>query len=147
MADNTTLTTMTGGDVIATDDIGGVKHQRVKVGHGVDGAYADATPAAPLPVSGPVTLTGGSAVGSAKATVTTAGTRVQLAANAALGVTVRAKSSNTGLIYIGGSTVAAATGFDLMPGEAVSFDVANTNAVYADAATSGDGVSYVWVIA
>lgn len=30
MADNTTLNTMSGGDVIATDDIGGVKYQIVK---------------------------------------------------------------------------------------------------------------------
>jgi hypothetical protein len=30
MADNTTLNTGSGGDVIATDDIAGVKYQRVK---------------------------------------------------------------------------------------------------------------------
>ena len=37
MADNTTLNTGTGGDVIASDDIGGVKYQRVKLIHGADG--------------------------------------------------------------------------------------------------------------
>lgn len=41
MADNTTLNTGTGGDVIAADDVGGIKHQRVKIGHGVDGAATD----------------------------------------------------------------------------------------------------------
>ena len=37
MADNTTLNTGSGGDTIATDDIGGVKFQRVKVIIGADG--------------------------------------------------------------------------------------------------------------
>ena len=34
MADNTTLNTGTGGDVINTDDIGGVKTQVIKPGYG-----------------------------------------------------------------------------------------------------------------
>lgn len=37
MADNTTLNAGTGGDVVASDDIGGVKFQRVKVVLGADG--------------------------------------------------------------------------------------------------------------
>ena len=37
MADNTILNTGTGGDTIATDDIGGIKYQRVKIVHGQDG--------------------------------------------------------------------------------------------------------------
>lgn len=44
MADNTTLNSGTGGDVIASDDIGGVKHQRVKLSVGADGAASDAVP-------------------------------------------------------------------------------------------------------
>ena len=42
MADNTTLNAGTGGDVIASDDIAGVKYQRVKLSVGADGAAADA---------------------------------------------------------------------------------------------------------
>jgi hypothetical protein len=42
MADNTELNPGTGGDVIASDDIGGVKHQRVKVSLGADGTAVDA---------------------------------------------------------------------------------------------------------
>lgn len=42
MADNTTLNAGSGGDVIASDDIGGVKHQRVKVSLGADGSATDA---------------------------------------------------------------------------------------------------------
>lgn len=41
MADNTTLNVGTGGDVIASDDIGGVKFQRVKPALGADGAAVD----------------------------------------------------------------------------------------------------------
>ena len=40
MADNTTLNAGTGGDVIASDDIGGVKFQRIKLIHGADGVNA-----------------------------------------------------------------------------------------------------------
>ena len=41
MADNTTLNPGTLGDVIASDDIAGVKHQRVKVEFGGDGSASD----------------------------------------------------------------------------------------------------------
>ena len=51
MADNTTLNAGTGGDVIATDDIGGVKYQRVKVTYGADGSATDASTTNPLPVT------------------------------------------------------------------------------------------------
>jgi hypothetical protein len=51
MADNTQINVGSGGDIIATDDLGsGIKVQRQKVGFGVDGSYADVTPANPLPV-------------------------------------------------------------------------------------------------
>lgn len=51
MADNTTLNAGVGGDTIATDDIGGVKFQRIKLIHGADGTNAgDVSAANPLPV-------------------------------------------------------------------------------------------------
>ena len=58
MADNTTLNTGTGGDVIATDDVttlngaasSAVKVQRVKVGFGDDATYRDTSTAFPLPI-------------------------------------------------------------------------------------------------
>ena len=50
MSDNTTLDVMSGGDTIATDDIGGVKYQRMKVAFGVDGAAVDASSTNPLPM-------------------------------------------------------------------------------------------------
>ena len=50
MADNTLLNAGTGGDTIATDDIGGVKYQRVKVTFGPDGVASDVALTNPLPV-------------------------------------------------------------------------------------------------
>ena len=57
MADNVQLNQAAGsaGDVIAADDIGGTKHQRVKVQHGADGSATDASAANPLPVNLPGT--------------------------------------------------------------------------------------------
>jgi hypothetical protein len=50
MADNTTLNTGSGGDVIASDDISGVKYQRIKLIHGADGTNdGDVSRSNPLP--------------------------------------------------------------------------------------------------
>ena len=52
MADNTTLPTGVGGDVIATDDIAGVKYQIVKIGHSLaDAAPVHTSATNPLPAS------------------------------------------------------------------------------------------------
>jgi hypothetical protein len=51
VADNTILNAGSGGDTIATDDIGGVKHQRVKVEFGADGSATDVSTSNPLPVN------------------------------------------------------------------------------------------------
>src|SRR5690242_2566710 len=47
MADNTV---QNGTDTIATDDIGGIKWQRVKVCSGADGSATDVSVTAPMPV-------------------------------------------------------------------------------------------------
>lgn len=48
MADNVAVTAGS-GTTIATDDVGGVQHQRVKVEFGADGSATDVSAAAPLP--------------------------------------------------------------------------------------------------
>lgn len=61
MADNTTLNTGSGGDVISTDDLGSVKVQRVKVQYGVDGSATDVSDSNPLPIDdagGSITVDG-----------------------------------------------------------------------------------------
>lgn len=50
MTDNTTLNAGSGGDTIATDDLAGVKYQRVKVNFGADGSATDVAAGSPLPV-------------------------------------------------------------------------------------------------
>lgn len=50
MVDNTELNAGSGGNVIATDEIGGTHHQRVKVQHGEDGSATDVSDSSPLPV-------------------------------------------------------------------------------------------------
>lgn len=72
-------------------------------------------------------------------TVTTAGTRVQLASNAGSGFILQAPSTNTGNIYIGGSTVSSSIyGSELQPGQSASVALDNTNKIYIDASASGD---------
>lgn len=52
MADNTRINSITtSGDLVATDDIGGVKHQRVKIEFGGDGTATEVTTATALPIS------------------------------------------------------------------------------------------------
>lgn len=141
MADNVTLNTMSGGDVVAADDIGSVKYQRVKITWGPDGTATDVSSAAPIPVTAATPST----LGSGSATVATAGTAVQLPNQAAAGVTIRANTANTGTIYLGASAVTSSNGFPLAAGEAVSLDVANLNTVYVNATVNGEGIRFVWV--
>jgi len=144
MVDNVQIGPMSGGDVIAADDIAGVKVQRVKVGYGTDGSFTDVHEGVPLPTS----VVSGTIVGSDRVTVLTAGVPVALPAHSRVcGLTVRALIGNDSLIYVGGPFVSAETGFELAPGEAVSLDVANSANVCIDAAASGDGVCLLWVSA
>jgi len=52
MADNVAITAGAGTS-IASDDISGVQHQRVKIEWGVDGVVNDVSASAPLPVTAP----------------------------------------------------------------------------------------------
>lgn len=52
MADNVAITAGAGTS-IASDDIGGVQHQRIKIGYGTDGSFTDASSTNPLPVTAP----------------------------------------------------------------------------------------------
>ena len=90
----------------------------------------------------PTTLAGGTK------DVTTAGTAVALVASSTPCKTVhiRAKSGNTGAVYIGGSTVDSTTGISLLAGDSVELDIANLDAVYVDSAEDGEGVGYTFSV-
>lgn len=77
MADNTTLNAGSGGDVIATDDIGGVKHQQVKIEWGTDGTatpVASGASAIPIQDGGNSITIDGTVSVSGQITAGTAGT-------------------------------------------------------------------------
>lgn len=76
--------------------------------------------------------------------VTTAGTQVALASSQAIlsGVTVKAKSTNTGLIYVGATGVTSSNGFILSAGDSVFLEVANLSTVFLNSSVNGEGVSY-----
>lgn len=69
MADNTKIHAGDQlGDDIATDDIGGIKHQRVKIQYGVDGSATDVSDTNPLPIDdagGSITVDGSVSIGAA----------------------------------------------------------------------------------
>lgn len=87
-----------------------------------------------------------SILGNGVQTVTTAGTSVQLSSPSAIkSITIRAKSTNTGFIYVGASTVSSANGFQLKASETVSLDIANIGTVWIDSSVNGEGVSYIYL--
>jgi hypothetical protein len=111
MADNTTLNTGTGGDVIATDDIGGVKHQRVKVEYGGDGSATDVSTTNPLPASPRCGTPTQSSVNDSASNVTL------LSSNSArLGATIF--NDSTQILYVKLGTTASTTSYtaQLVPG-------------------------------
>lgn len=86
------------------------------------------------------------AILNGKTTVATAGSRVVLASTTPCkSVTIKALISNTGLIYVGNSTVAASNGFQLSAGDSISLDISNLTTVEIDSQNNGEGVTYLGV--
>jgi hypothetical protein len=46
------------------------------------------------------------------------------------GVVLTASSTNTGTVYVGGSTVTTSTGYALIPGQSISYAVSNQSSIY-----------------
>lgn len=92
-------------------------------------------------------------VGSFQVTLTTATTRQKLVAgltggrlNASLtAVVVKSIRANTGLIYLGDSTVTASIGFEVGPGEAVPMDAIGMNEMYAVSDTDAQVLNVLWI--
>lgn len=106
---------------------------------GVNGVAV--TAAAPLPVATPAPA----AVIAGQKTVSASA--AALASNALVnGVVVKAKSGNAGPVWVGAPGMTATddgtgAGYKLLPGEAASFAVSNTNAIYV-IGTAGDVVYF-----
>lgn len=114
-------------------------------------AQGQALAAASLPVVLPVAqitaLTAApTTVANNKVTVTTAGTRVALAASTTIkSVTVKASVSNAGIVYVGNATVAASNGFELAAGDSVSLDISDLATVFVDASINSQIVTFIAV--
>lgn len=133
-----------GGAKILTDSVnaGGLNDAEVvKIAVGTEGNLTLVSTTDPMPVAAAPSTS----LNSNVTTVTTAGTRVQTASNACKSVTVKAKLANTGIIYVGGSGVTSANGFQLAAGDTVSFDISNTNLIYIDSSVNGEGISFVFI--
>ena len=79
--------------------------------------------------------------------VTTAGTRVQASHKGNVKTVVfKARSDNTGDVYLGGDDVSSTAGMTLSPGESIQFQLTNpasTSQFWADAASNNDQVDYI----
>lgn len=95
----------------------------------------------------PTTIYPPDGIGDGSATVTTAGSRVQLSPTSTVckKVLITANGANSGNIWIGGSTVANGRGKQLVPLQDVWIEIDNLNKVYVDATSNSDGVHYVYV--
>lgn len=78
--------------------------------------------------------------------VPNAGTRVQLPNQKCKEVTVIAKRTNTGSIFVGGDDVSKENyGVELLANDSFTFVVPNANLIWIDASVSGEGITYVVV--
>jgi hypothetical protein len=128
MADNVRLNAGSGGDIVAADDISGVKYTRCKITLGTDGVNSgDVSESNPIPAA---QLPGSAIAGYNQIAVGT--TRVQIGIAAAKrGILIRSRSGNTAKIYLGSSTVTISNGFELNPSDSVVLPLNNANLVYA----------------
>jgi len=86
----------------------------------------------------------------------TAGTRVALSATKKLvkKLKIKALVGNTGAIFLGDVTVAAATGYQLAAGAEIDLvdmfykegDTVDLNKIYIDSAVNAEGVSLVYIV-
>ena len=95
----------------------------------------------------PIMVRSPSTVNSGNKNVTAAGTAVALVSSSTpcQAVDVSAKRTNTGNIFIGGSGVDS-TGRILAPGDSISLDIKDVQAVFIDSAVSLEGVTFLYTV-
>lgn len=94
-------------------------------------------------VSGPVSVTPLTVIGTAQTTIAVANTAVQLTGMAGKSVSIRALNANISHVVIGLSGVTNSNGYELAAGQAIDLIISNSNLLYVNGATVGDGVSYI----
>ena len=121
-------------DVVASLPAGSAAIGKLAANSGVDIGDVD--------VTSTVQPVGFSAVAQFTTNIGTSAT--QLDAQACKHADVMAKVGNAGIVYIGGSSVAATTGIALYPGDVYSVEVTNTNLLYAIAISDNDDLQVVY---
>lgn len=81
--------------------------------------------------------------GHGQTNVTTAGTRVQLTTTKTRIVEIRAKGTNTGIIYLGDITVTSSNGYILTKDDPPVQLPVDASGLYIDASVNGEGVSWI----
>lgn len=147
MADNTTLNAMSGGDVIATDDVSGTKYQRVKLVDGTPDSTAaipgDATNGLDVDVTRTVPPGDSTVVAQNLALSSTANAQTLSALAGYSGVAVQITGTWTGTLVFEGSIDGGANYFltPLVPIEKSS-TTTTANTVTANGQWSGDLTGY-----
>lgn len=97
-----------------------------------------------------VGLKGYGSIGDGQATVTTAGTRVQMPDVACSRVRIQSHPENTGDIVVGGANVVASSatrrGLALFSSQWEEFYVNNLNLLYIDSTANGDKINYIYEV-
>ena len=83
-----------------------------------------------------------------QSTVQTAGTAVEVVSTVrTYYLIVRSHANNSGEVYVGGRGVSATSGYVIGAGEAIAISIDNLKkSVWVDAATAGDGVSWIALV-
>ena len=95
-------------------------------------------------------------LGQGEKTVTASGTAERLLTGArgevaVISVTIKALSTNTGKVYVGGHDVSTANGFDLDPRDSIELATDRTTRainladIYLDVDTGGEGVRFIYL--
>ena len=145
MADNVTINASSGTANVASDDVGGVQFQNVKIDVGGNGLSVPLSSTNPLPVTASTT---NASITNGRTVTVSANVAVPLATSTVVKeVIITAETDNTGIVVVGGSgvvsTLATRTGVPLNAGDSVSFQITNLNAINIAAVVATDGVTYV----
>jgi hypothetical protein len=131
MADGTQLNAPTTvGDIIATDEIDGQKHQRVKNEWGADGVAneVDDVEGKRLPIKVGSLLAASSVVAGQ---ISLSGAEAALSTVAGRRFRLKADTDNDDKIYLGPTGVSASNGYPLWQGDMLEVQVSNLNVVHA----------------
>ena len=126
----------------------GVRNDTLAALGGTDGDYVpfqmNASGALYVEVASTVHPAGFASIGHGNNTAVGTSAEVLASSQACKHIDVMAAIANTGIIYVGGSGVTAATGIALYAGDVYSVDIDNVNNIYVLASVDGEDVAYVY---